>query len=107
MCIYTYIVSTHTKILNNISLPKKIDMLNVEGFLPLQRFVLFLVSAIGRLWLYRVWKPKKLEDADGSSIRWFSGLYFEMICNQHFEEHMDVSKNRGIPKWMVYNGKPY
>ena len=20
---------------------------------------------------------------------------------------MDVSKNRGIPKWMVYNGKPY
>ena len=20
---------------------------------------------------------------------------------------MDVSKNRGTPKWMVYNGKPY
>ena len=20
---------------------------------------------------------------------------------------MDVSKHRGIPKWMVYNGKPY
>ena len=21
--------------------------------------------------------------------------------------HMGVSKNRGTPKWMVYNGKPY
>ena len=21
--------------------------------------------------------------------------------------YMDVSKNRGTPKWMVYNGKPY
>ena len=21
--------------------------------------------------------------------------------------HLDVSKNRGTPKWMVYNGKPY
>jgi len=21
--------------------------------------------------------------------------------------HMDVSENRGTPKWMVYNGKPY
>ena len=25
-----------------------------------------------------------------------------------FVQHMGVSKNRGIPKWMVYNGsKPY
>ena len=22
-------------------------------------------------------------------------------------DHMGVSKNRGTPKWMVYNGKPY
>ncbi len=22
-------------------------------------------------------------------------------------KHMDVSKNSGTPKWMVYNGKPY
>ena len=21
--------------------------------------------------------------------------------------YMDVSKNRGTPKWMIYNGKPY
>ena len=24
-----------------------------------------------------------------------------------FGEHMDVSKNGGTPKWMVYSGKPY
>ena len=24
-----------------------------------------------------------------------------------FEYHLGVSKNMGIPKWMVYNGKPY
>ena len=23
------------------------------------------------------------------------------------EYNMDVSQNRGTPKWMVYNGKPY
>ena len=25
----------------------------------------------------------------------------------NFNEHVGVSKNRGTPKWMVYNGKPY
>ena len=25
----------------------------------------------------------------------------------HDYMHLDVSKNRGTPKWMVYNGKPY
>jgi len=24
-----------------------------------------------------------------------------------FKRYMGVSKNRGTPKWMVYNGKPY
>ena len=24
-----------------------------------------------------------------------------------FGEYMGVSKNRGTPKWIVYNGKPY
>ncbi len=24
-----------------------------------------------------------------------------------WSEDVDVSKNRGAPKWMVYNGKPY
>ena len=40
-----------------------------------------------------------------------------LVPNSSFEEHFEqttlpetnmvVSKNRGIPKWMVYNGKPY
>ena len=25
----------------------------------------------------------------------------------HFLSYLDVSKNKGTPKWMVYNGKPY
>ena len=31
--------------------------------------------------------------------------YFEKVV--FFIGHMGVSKNRGAPKWMVYNGKPY
>ena len=27
--------------------------------------------------------------------------------NLMWKQYMGVSKNRGIPKWMVYNGKPY
>ena len=34
---------------------------------------------------------------DGTSIWW----------GESFPMQMGVSKNRGTPKWMVYNGKPY
>ena len=33
-------------------------------------------------------------------------LSMEGIPNNHLG-YMDISKNRGTPKWMVYNGKPY
>ena len=26
---------------------------------------------------------------------------------KYYYSNVDVSKNRGTPKWMVYNGKPY
>ena len=29
--------------------------------------------------------------------------FFGYLSNQH----MGISKNKGTPKWMVYNGKPY
>jgi len=32
----------------------------------------------------------------------FPGCFF-----QTFQHQMGVSKNRGTPKWIVYNGKPY
>ena len=35
---------------------------------------------------------KKTLDLDGNNIN---------------NQHLGVSKNRGTPKWMVYNGKPY
>ena len=45
----------------------------------------------------------------GGSRRWG-----QMIFDVHpdpesnvFPKNMGVSKNRGTPKWMVYNGKPY
>ena len=30
-----------------------------------------------------------------------------VFCHCTIYIYMGVSKNRGIPKWMVYNGKPY
>ena len=33
------------------------------------------------------------------------GTTFREISLQNL--HMDVSKNRDTPKWIVYNGKPY
>ena len=38
-----------------------------------------------------------------SSNHHFSGT----ILNFAGVVHMGVSKNRGTPKWMIYNGKPY
>ncbi len=32
---------------------------------------------------------------------------FELSDSGYFFYYMGVSKNRGTPKWMVYNGKPY
>ena len=36
-------------------------------------------------------------------------VYLIDLCSLPFaeEEYMGASKNRGTPKWMVYNGKPY
>ena len=30
-----------------------------------------------------------------------------MCCKVFSQSYMGVSKNKGTPKWMVYNGKPY
>ena len=35
------------------------------------------------------------------------GSSYESLIYQDFYDDMDVSNNRGTPKWMVYNGKPY
>ena len=43
------------------------------------------------------------------SIHQESGTKFESDKNpvKHGKLHVDVSENRGTPKWMIYNGKPY
>ena len=37
------------------------------------------------------------------------GAFCTIICPNYWtiRNYMGVSKNRGTPKWMVYNGKPY
>ena len=35
------------------------------------------------------------------------GTFRTSIYINNFHVQMGVSKNRGTPKWMVYNGKPY
>ena len=49
------------------------------------------------------WKARRHEDLRGTSII----LIREKGRKDAQMLHMGVSKNRGTPKWMVYNGKPY
>ena len=38
----------------------------------------------------------------------FDSMIFHIFSWRTFQwQKLGVSKNRGIPKWMVYNGKPY
>ena len=58
----------------------------------------------------------KRKQSPGSSVRDLSGVVGDLwaIKRSRLEEaginsflYMGVSKKRGTPKWMVYNGKPY
>ena len=41
-------------------------------------------------------------------MRWIFGHTAAMVVKYDVSpSNMDVSKNRGTPKWMVYNEKPY
>ena len=41
------------------------------------------------------------------SFGWQVAIAVVIILLKHPESQMDVSKNRGTPRWMVYNGKLY
>ena len=45
-------------------------------------------------------KPERLANRRWSEV-------FEVYTLYMYESYMGVSKNRGTPKWMVFNGKPY
>ena len=32
---------------------------------------------------------------------------FAAVAQMYIHKDMGVSKNRGLPKWLVYNAKPY
>ena len=59
------------------------------------------VSAIGH-WLWR--EPPQI-----SGIRWWkiNNEISIIVYHSNTIPYMDVSKNSGTPKWMVYKGKPY
>ncbi len=60
----------------------------------------------GRCMWFRGWK-KRL--CDGPNVK-HQTLWWELYNTFNLLRliwYMDVSKNTGTPKWMVYNGKPY
>ena len=52
-----------------------------------------------KVWGWLVWNPTDFGKCE-------KGYDFGVSPKQ-LNTHMGVSKNRGTPKWMVYNGKPY
>ena len=45
--------------------------------------------------------------ADQTLVHFIAMQMEKRPCSKREKKHMGVSKNRGTPKWMVYNGKPY
>ena len=48
-----------------------------------------------------------VSDQDGDVQSWISFGNLSPYTQVFWKTSMGVSKNRGTPKWMVYNGKPY
>ena len=48
-----------------------------------------------------------LEEGAPCVFIWLHIALLVIIREKGSQHSMGVSKNRGIPKWMVYNGKPY
>ena len=49
--------------------------------------------------------PSISRDGRGKNVPWFPSCGWGKRCFGWL--NMGVSKSRGTPKWMVYNGKPY
>ena len=53
------------------------------------------------------WQPQTHEQSTRRTLVEFLGFKKLLVNTVHVDFDMGVSKNSGIPKWMVYNGKPY
>ncbi len=51
--------------------------------------------------------PHLLGESNVQVLMFNIGIPPEVPSEETSRIDMDVSKNRGTPKWMVYNGKPY
>ena len=59
-------------------------------------------------WLYS--PSRGAQEASATSMRFGYWWHVDFDVEENpktFEKHTGVSKNRGTPKCMVYNGKPY
>ena len=59
---------------------------------------------------FRAISPAAPESETHTQDRTVPGFMTLVAESKHIKldgSHMGVSKNRGTPKWMVYNGKPY
>ena len=55
-----------------------------------------------------LWKQTSKTDGNipNYKLYHFEGIAW-LMPNGYINPNLGVSKNRGTPKWMVYNGKPY
>ena len=65
--------------------------------IPLSYTIIYLILSHSMTWILK--KSVSLHRPQ----TWSFDRYHEFL----FEEELGVSKNRGTPKWMIYNGKPY
>ena len=66
------------------------------------------LEVVVNLWLW-TWKKQTTRGIDLRS-HWMNQLLVATLKlkeQRNKEKYLGVSKNRGTPKWMVYNGKPY
>ena len=84
---------------------------NTEGYVflfsPFPRFWFAKAHAIEnpslpRWCFHRQAKRQRMEEARQQARSIGRAVVFAELMN-----HMGVSKNRGTPKWMIYNGNPY
>ena len=74
-----------------------------DVFSPFSRILVHITSPFSHRGLTKSRKSNKLEGFFSwrYKVRWATDYFLSLYV------YMGVSKNRGTPKWMVYNGKPY
>ena len=92
-----------------------IMLLNSRRIYHANWWILSNMSQVHNVYTLRYWHASSpTNTCNGNWCGDASDLSFVMNMRNKLKQqtntkdnHMDVSKNRGTPKWLVYNGKPY